>query len=228
MAGFETLSEDDVGNSAVRKAVGERAPTSESGTVLQFPARRKQPETAISEPRRQYLTEREVEQLCDAARRRGRYGHRDATMILLAYRHGLRVSELVALRWDQVDLEAGRLQVIRSKGSDTSVQPLSGVEIRTLRKLRREQPAGLRHVFVSERGAPFTTNGFFKTLNRAAASIGMADVHPHLLRHGTGFKLVNQGVDTRTLAAYLGHRNLANTARYTKMDAKRFDGFWRD
>ena len=133
---------------------------------------------------------------CDAARRRGRYGHRDATMILMAYRHGLRCSELVALRWDQVDLEAGRLQVIRSKGSDDSVQPLSGVEIRALRKLRRDQPAGVRHVFVSERGASFTANGFFKTLSRAAGSIGMADVHPHPLRHGTGFKLVNQGVDT--------------------------------
>jgi type 1 fimbriae regulatory protein FimB/type 1 fimbriae regulatory protein FimE len=166
--------------------------------------------------------------LCDAARKRGRYGQRDATMILMAYRHGLRCSELVALRWDQVDLEAGRLQVVRRKGSDDSIQPLSGVEIRALRKLRRDQPAGVRHVFVSERGAPFTTNGFFKTLSRAAASIGMADVHPHLLRHGTGFKLVNQGVDTRTLAAYLGHRNLANTARYTKMDARRFDGFWQD
>ena len=214
--------------SAALRAVGEAAPTIENGTVVRFSARVKQTETANTEPKRQYLTEREVEMLCDAARKRGRYGHRDATMILMAYRHGLRCSELVALRWDQVDLEAGRLQVIRRKGSDDSVQPLSGVEIRALRKLRREQPAGLRHVFVSERGAPFTTNGFFKTLRRAAASIGITDVHPHLLRHGTGFKLVNQGVDTRSLAAYLGHRNLANTARYTKMDAKRFDGFWRD
>jgi len=104
-----------------------------------------------NEDRRQYLTEREVEQLCDAARKRGRYGHRDATMILMAYRHGLRVSELVAPQWAQVDLEAGRLQVIRRKGSDDSVQPLSGGEIRAWRKIRREQPAGLRHVFVSER-----------------------------------------------------------------------------
>jgi len=213
---------------AVCVAVAGAAPTIESGTVVQFPARREQTEPANSEPRRQYLTEREVDLLCDAARKRGRYGQRDATMILMAYRHGLRVSELVALRWDQIDLEAGRLQVIRRKGSDDSVQPLSGVEIRALRKLRRDQPAGSRHVFVSERGAPFTTNGFFKTLSRAASSIGMADVHPHLLRHGTGFKLVNRGVDTRTLAAYLGHRNLANTARYTRMDAKRFDGFWQD
>jgi site-specific recombinase XerD len=190
---------------------------------------------AEGEPRRAYLTEHEVEQLCDAARKRGRYGHRDAAMITVAYRHGLRVSELVALRWDQVDLAAGRLQVIRRKGSDDSVQPLSGIEIRALRKIHRDQPAGLRHVFVSERGAPFTANGFFKTLSRAAAAvtrddggIGLADVHPHLLRHGTGFKLVNDGVDTRTLAAYLGHRNMANTARYTRMDAKRFDGFWQD
>ena len=214
--------------SAARAAVVETAPTIESGTVVQFLARREQTEAASSEPRRQYLTEREVDLLCDAARKRGRYGQRDATMILMAYRHGLRVSELVALRWDQIDLEAGRLQVIRRKGSDDSVQPLSGVEIRALRKLLRDQPAGSRHVFVSERGAAFTTNGFFKMLSRAAADIGMADVHPHLLRHGTGFKLVNQGVDTRTLAAYLGHRNLANTARYTRMDAKRFDGFWQD
>src|SRR5215472_7989219 len=211
--------------SAARAALGEAAPTIECGTVEQFRARGEQTE---AEPKRQYLTEHEVEQLCDAARRRGRYGQRDATMILMAYRHGLRVSELVALRWDQVDLDAGRLQVLRRKGSDDSMQPLSGIEIRALRKLRRDQPAGLRHLFVSERGAPFTTNGFFKTLSRAAASIGMADVHPHLLRHGPGFTLVNQGVDTRTLAAYLGHRNLANTARYTRMDAKRFDRFWHD
>ena len=228
VASSNTLSEDHMRKSAARAALGEAAPTIESCTVLQFRARGEQTEAANAEPKRQYLTEREVEMLCDAARKRGRYGQRDATMVLMAYRHGLRCSELVALRWDQVDLEAGRLQVIRRKGSDDSIQPLSGVEIRALRKLRRDQPAGLRHVFVSERGAPMTTNGFFKMLSRAAASIGMVDVHPHLLRHGTGFKLVNQGVDTRTLAAYLGHRNIANTARYTRMDAKRFDGFWRD
>jgi site-specific recombinase XerD len=178
--------------------------------------------------RREYLTEKEVNQLCDAARARGRWGHRDATMIMVAFRHGLRVSELVALRWEQVDLGAGRLQVICSKGSDDSVQPLGGVEIRALRRVKREQEAGSRYVFLTERAAPFTPNGFCKMLSRAAESIGMGDVHPHLLRHACGFKLVNQGVDTRTLAAYLGHRQIANTARYTKMDARRFDGFWQD
>src|SRR5215472_12873174 len=106
--------------------------------------------------------------------------------------------------------------------------PEERVGIWALRRLRREQEPGARFVFVSERGAPLTPNGFFKTLARAAESIGMAGVHPHLLRHATGFKLFKQGVDTRTLAAYLGHRRIANTARYTKMDARRFDGFWKD
>ena len=117
------------------------------------------------------------------------------------------------------------MQLFRRKGSDDSTQPLAGSEIRALRRIRREQPADARHVFLSERGAPLSANGFFKTLSRAAESISMRDVHPHLLRHATGF---NQGVDTRTLAAYLGHRQIDNTARYTKMDAKRFNGFWQD
>jgi site-specific recombinase XerD len=206
---------------------GER-PITESGTVVAFPTPTGTKEDREQPVRREYLTEREVEIVCDAARKRGRYGHRDATMILMGYRHGLRVSELIALRWEQVDLEAGRLQVIRRKGSDDSVQPLSGTEIRALRRVKREQPAGSRHLFLTERGAPMTANGFFKMLSRAAESIGMGGVHPHLLRHACGFKLVNQGVGTRTLAAYLGYRQIANTARYTKMDARRFDGFWHD
>src|SRR5262249_50506139 len=168
-----------------------------------------------------YLTPSEVAALMAAARKRGRYGPRDATMILVAYRHGLSVSELVALRWDYVDLDAGRMQVKRLKGSDDSVQPLSGTEIRALRRLKREQSADQRYVFETERGSTMTPRGFQLMLDRAAASIGMHDVHPHLLRHGCGFKLVNDGVDTRTLAAYLGHRQIANTARYTKMDAHR-------
>jgi len=206
-------------------------PTTVSGTVVKFPGLGPKPFSAENDdkpPRREWLTEREIEQLCDAARKRGRWGHRDATMILVAYRHGLRVSELISLRWEQVDLRAGRLQVIRRKGSDDSVQPLSGNEMRALRRVRREQEPGSRYVFMTERKAPMTANGFFKMLSRAAASIGMDGIHPHLLRHGCGFKLVNQGVDTRTLAAYLGHRQMANTGRYTKMDARRFDGFWQD
>jgi integrase len=128
-----------------------------------------------------------------AALARGRYGHRDSTMILLAYRHGLRVSELVTLEWSQLDMKAGHVLVIRRKGSDDSIQPLTGSELRALRPLQREAE-GCRYVFTTERGSgvPMTTNGFGKMLRHAAESIGMVDVHPHLLRHGCGFKLVQR------------------------------------
>ena len=86
---------------------------------------------------REYLTEREVERLIEAAKQ-NRSGHRDATAILVAYRHGLRASEMVALRWDDIDLTTGRLHVRRAKGGDASVHPISARESRALRKLLRE------------------------------------------------------------------------------------------
>jgi type 1 fimbriae regulatory protein FimE len=79
------------------------------------------PQNVTPRPR-DYLTEREVEKLMDAARE-NRWGHRDATAILLAYRHGLRASELVPVRWDDINLQAGKLHVRRSKGGETSVHP---------------------------------------------------------------------------------------------------------
>ena len=208
---------------AASRPVRTTLPTTVSGKVVNLRTQREhdQPD------RREYLTESQVEDLCAAARKTGRYGHRDATMILMAFRHGLRVSELVSLTWSQVDLNASRLKVIRRKGSEDSIHPLRGREIRALRQLRRENP-GSRYVFLTERGGPMTPSGFFKNLRRAAQSIGLTDVHPHLLRHATGFKLVNDGVDILSLAAYLGHKQIQNTARYTKMNATRFDNFWKD
>jgi len=173
--------------------------------------------------RRHWLTEGEVETII-----RDTGNERDRLMILMAYRHGLRVSELIGLTWRQVDLDAARLQVIRAKGSEDGVHPLGGREIRALRSLRRRQPVGTPWVFVTSRGGPMTRNGFYKLLEKTAARAGITDVHPHLLRHGCGFKLVNQGMDTLSLAAYLGHANVQNTKRYARMDAARFDGLWRD
>jgi integrase len=105
---------------------------------------------------RKYLTAREVEQLMDHARKRSRHGHRDATMILVAYRHGLRASELCGLEWHQVELDQGRLHVRRAKNGSPSVHPIRGDEIRALRRLLRENPREA-HVFVTERGGPMTT-----------------------------------------------------------------------
>jgi type 1 fimbriae regulatory protein FimB/type 1 fimbriae regulatory protein FimE len=179
--------------------------------------------STILDSKREYLTEDEVERLIRAAE-----NHRDRIMILMAYRHGLRASELIGLQWSQIDLDAGRLRVRRAKGGDDSVQPLGGREVRGLRKLRRAQPVGSRFVFLTRLGGPMTRNAFYKILEKAAVKAGMEGVHPHLLRHGCGFKLVNDGMDTLSLAAYLGHRQLANTRRYTKMSAARFENLWRN
>jgi type 1 fimbriae regulatory protein FimB/type 1 fimbriae regulatory protein FimE len=176
-----------------------------------------------AEQRRSYLTEQEVEQLIKAAG-----GDRDRCMILMAYRHGLRVSELVGLTWRQIDLGAARLQVLRKKNSEDGVHPITGREIRLLRRLRRQQPTGARYVFISRLGGPMTRQAFDKMLRAAAKTAGLDGVHAHLLRHATGFYLVNRGIDTLTLAAYLGHANIQNTKRYCKMSATRYDNLWRD
>ena len=175
---------------------------------------------------REHLTSSEVEGLMEAARG-NRWGHRDSTMILIAYRHGLRASELCDLRWDQIDLKSATLHVRRAKNGTPSTHPLLGDEMRALRKLQREN--GTAFVFVSERGTPFTTAGFARMLERAAETAKIEiKVHPHMLRHACGFALANKGHDTRALQAYLGHKNIQHTVRYTEMAPDRFKSFWRD
>jgi integrase len=177
---------------------------------------------------REYLTVAEVEKLIAAAGD-NRYGHRDATLILIAYRHGLRPAEAVGLRWDQIDFEHGQFHVARVKGSAASVHPLTGRELRALRRLKREQDPPSSFVFTSERGAPFATGGFRTLVARLGEAAGFDfRVHPHMLRHACGYKLANDGVDTRSLQAYLGHRNIQHTVRYTELAPTRFKDFWRD
>jgi integrase len=198
-------------------------PTPENGKVA--PPRR----VANRERRtREHLTPQEVNKLIKAASRVGRHGHRDATLILIAYRHGLRVSELVALRWDQVDLEQGFLHVSRLKHGVPSTHPLRGPEIRALRRLHREYGAS-PYVFTTERRGAMTDSSVRKIIGRAGdeANLGFP-VHPHMLRHACGFKLANEGHDTRAIQHYLGHRNIQHTVRYTELAADRFKRFWSD
>ena len=138
---------------------------------------------------REYLTEGEVERLIAAARK-NRWGHRDATMILVAYRHGLRAAELVDLRWDQIDFASATLHVRRVKQGTPSTHPILGDELRALRRLQREQEPKSAFVFTSERGAPFSTAGFARMVERAGieAKLGFK-AHPHMLRHACGYKL---------------------------------------
>jgi type 1 fimbriae regulatory protein FimE len=183
----------------------------------------RQPNAAYRQ--REYLTESEVDRLIEAARKRGRNGSRDSAAILLAYRHGLRAAELCSLRWSQVDLRHGRLHVNRAKGGCEAVHPLHGPELRALRPLQGKSP----YVFITEAGTPVSTAWFLRMVQRTgqAAKLGFA-IHPHMLRHACGYKLANDGHDTRSLAHYLGHRNLQSTARYTALAEGRFAGFWKD
>jgi site-specific recombinase XerD len=176
---------------------------------------------------REYLTPTEVDQLMSAAKG-NRHGHRDATMLLVCYRHGFRAAEICDLRWSQVDLDQARIHVKRVKKGTPSVHPLQGDELRALRRLKRESTAHSDFVFMTERGGPFTTVGFAFLVSRAGARAGLPfKAHPHMLRHAAGYKLANDGVDTRSLQAYLGHKNINHTVRYSELASNRFDGFWK-
>jgi integrase len=177
---------------------------------------------------RQYLTEAEVERLIKAAGN-NRYGHRDATMILLTFRHGLRTAEVTQLKWTDADLEHSELHVTRAKNGKPGTHPLTGREVRALRKLKREQEPTSPFVFTSERGAPFAPRGFRQMIERLGkvAEIGFP-VHAHMLRHACGYALANKGQPTRDLQDYLGHKNITHTVRYTELSPGRFRNFWKD
>ena len=198
-------------------------PTTEKRTI-ETPRRQKNAELRT----REHLSESEVEKLTNAARK-NREGHRDATMILMAYRHGLRASELCDLQWSQIDFAQSVIHVRRVKNGNPATHPLTGKELRALRRLQREAPKSA-FVFVSMRGTPFTVSGFRRMVERAGIDARMEalKIHPHMLRHAAGYQLANQGTDTRTIQAYLGHRNIGNTVRYTELSASRFKGLFHD
>lgn len=172
---------------------------------------------------RKHLTRDEVHWLIRAAKK-SRQGQRDALMIRLAFEHGLRVSELVALKWPHVDLDSGHtLTVQRAKGSLDGTHPLQG---ETVRALKRYQTATQRcdgFLFVSERGAPVSVAGFRKMLGRLSERVLGVIWHPHALRHACGVHLINSGADIRTVQQYLGHANIQNTVAYTALTGRPFE-----
>ena len=177
---------------------------------------------------REHLTPTEVNSLIKAARRYNRYGLRDATMIMLCYRHGLRLSELVTLRWAQIDLKAGTLFINRLKGSVSNTHPLHGPELRHLKqlKLKNEQNS---YVFINERKAPISGDAFRVMLKRTNANAKLdIKVHPHMLRHACGYKLANDGTDIRVIQSYLGHKDIHHTVRYTELAPNKFKDLWVD
>ena len=175
---------------------------------------------------REHLLSDEVEALMKAAGSVGRHQLRDRTLILVAYRHGLRVSELVGLKWDQIDLKRAQMHVNRLKNGSPATHPIEGDELRLLRRLKREYP-DTPFLFTTERGGPLTRSTVSKLIFRAGQAAAIPfPVHPHMLRHGTGFYLANKGIPTRTIQAYLGHKSIQHTVRYTELSDQAFRGIW--
>jgi type 1 fimbriae regulatory protein FimB/type 1 fimbriae regulatory protein FimE len=176
---------------------------------------------------REHLEESEVAAMVRAAAKHGRYGQRDAAAILLAYRHGFRVSEVCALRWDQVDLKGKNLYTNRAKGGLAAMHPLQPDEVKALKALAAQRSSEAAHVFENERGGPLNSSGMRKIVRRAGELAGLElPVHPHMLRHAAGFALMSKRRDLRTIQEWLGHKSLASTERYTALMPDRFAGIW--
>ena len=178
---------------------------------------------------REHLTDAEVERLIEAARD-NRHGYRDALMILMAYRHGLRAAEVTDLKWEQVDFDRGELHVNRLKGGTESTHPLdrsgiAGTAQAAGATARRRDASSLCPS--AGRRCRRKASTAWSSAPGAAADLGIK-VHAHMLRQLCGFKLANDGIDTRSLQAYLGHSNIQNTTRYTALASGRFKNFWRD
>jgi type 1 fimbriae regulatory protein FimB len=181
-------------------------------------------------PAKDFLAEAEMKRFLSAARG-NRHGKRDYAMMLMAYRHGLRVSELVDLRLKDLDLETARLCVRRKKGSSSAHHPIEGDERRALRAWLRERgrrsDAASPYLFLGERG-PMTRQAVNYLVSQTGARAGLNfRIRPHMLRHSTGYHLANRNCDTRMLQDYMGYKNIANTVKYTRARSVDFEGLWR-
>jgi len=178
---------------------------------------------------RKHLTSCEVERLIEATKG-SRNEVRDRCLLLLMFRHGLRVTEACRMTLHQVDTESRVLHVARLKGGLSTTQPLRGDELRAisawLKERVRKKPTG-KAFFASEQRKPLhrsTVNLLLRKYS-AAASLPLL-AHPHMLRHACGFALADQGADTRLIQDYLGHRNIQHTVKYTAANPARFEKLW--
>jgi type 1 fimbriae regulatory protein FimB len=182
--------------------------------------------TDAHERDKDFLSPEEVDRVLDAAKR-SRHGARDHLLMLMMYRHGLRVSEAVRLRRDDVNLDQARLWVQRAKNGLSVEHPVPGDELRAIKRYLCGRADRLPWLFVSERGTQLTERAVYYLVRTAGESAGLSDVHPHTLRHSCGYYLADRGTDLRTMQDYLGHRDPRHTVYYTRVAGRRFEGLWK-
>ena len=178
---------------------------------------------------RKHLTGMEVEKLL-AATAGSRNAERDRCLVLLMFRHGLRVSEACALKLSQVDIESRVLHVQRLKKGLSTTHPLRTDELRAIKAWLSQRPAlkSENSFFLSERGKAISRITVWDIVKKCGERAALPFVaHPHMLRHACGFALADQGADTRLIQDYLGHRNIQHTVRYTATNPARFERLWR-
>lgn len=181
--------------------------------------------------RRRFLTAKEVQAMMQAARR-GATGEQDYCLILLAFRHGMRISELLDLHYHDLDLREGRVNVRRLKNGFSTIHPLRFDEREAIERWSQvragwKAAAKTDALFISRRGTPLSRQQAYRIIRSAGEKAGtVTQTHPHMLRHACGYELAERGTDTRLIQDYLGHRNIRHTVRYTASNAARFAGIW--
>jgi type 1 fimbriae regulatory protein FimB len=179
--------------------------------------------------RREYLTQDEIDKLLFAGKTSSRNPVRDYCILLLMFRHGLRVTELCSIKLSDVDVDAKTFHVNRLKGCDSGPHEFYNGESQAVKawlveRAKLNPPETVDTLFVSERRKPLSrvTVWLMIRLTAEAAGLEHLEIHPHMLRHSCGYALVNKGTDIRIIQGYLGHRTISSTVRYTKLDSKRF------
>ena len=181
---------------------------------------------------RKHLTEREIDKLL-AATKGGRNEARDRCLLLLMFRHGLRVSEACGMQLSQVDTESRVLHVVRLKGGLPTTQPLRANEIKAVKSwlpVRAKMKPSSEAFFISERRQPLSRKTVWFAINRYGQLAGLPlSAHPHMLRHACRLRPGGEsGADTRLIQDYLGHRNIRKVpVIYTASNPARFERLWR-